>query len=532
MRQNQNLSLFSSAVTVILGIGLIIRIIIAIYLYPGYDEAYYYLYSQNLNWSYFDHPVLVALTTGLGVWLTGEVNQFTIRIGSLILTTGSLYLLYLTAKKLFNYQSALFTLIIASSIPIFTVAFGVLTLPDVPLIFFWTLTLFWAACEFFPTQSEYQPTYRVALIGICLGLTCLGKYHGFILGLGLLGFCYTNAPYRRVFTSYWLWLSLVLFFLTLFPLWYWNANHDWISFGFQLSGRFQSLEPEPEPTTISLINLVLFFLAGIGYLFPSFGFPLWWIGGKSLHGELTTATPNYRYRFLLWVSFPLIIVFTLLGVITQILPTWSMPGFWGLTIMLGNYASRWHKMKPQGVIKWLKISALVIYSMIIVALLHISTGLLQKPNQYPFFNGLVAPQDDPSTELIDVVQLRKQLQSSPVFTQALEKADFIFTNAYYLGGYIGMAIAPLTDKPLVCFSADSRGFLFWYPVEKLIGKDGLYITLDSFAHEQELIEQYHNYFQQFTEITQIPIQRADVNTEIFSVYQATKLKSVPKIIHY
>jgi 4-amino-4-deoxy-L-arabinose transferase-like glycosyltransferase len=528
MNREQNRSILSYPVLLILIVGLIIRIIIAIVLNPGYDEAYYYLYSRNLAWSYFDHPVLVALTTGLGVWLTGEVNQFTLRIGTLILTTISLYLLYLTAQKLFNSQSALLTLVIASVIPIFTLAFGVLTLPDVPLIFFWTLTLWLVSYEFFAVSaSSYQPTYRLALIGICVGLACLGKYHGFILGLGLVGFCLTNSPYRRVFTSPWLWLAGVLFGLTLFPIWYWNAQHDWISFTFQLSGRFQSWEEKPEPTTISLINLVLFWLAGIGYLFPSFGFPLWWITSKSLYGELTAFVPNYRYRLILWVSLPLVIGFTLLGAVTQILPTWSMPGFWCLTIILGHYANSWYKLNSQGVKRWLKISIFMIYTLFLVSLLHLSTGLLQKPNQYPFFTGLVSPQNDPSTELIDIVQLRRQLESNPILAEALQRADFIFTNAYYLGGYIGMAIAPLTDIPLVCFSPDSRGFLFWYPVEKLIGKQGLYITLARFAQATKLNRQYASYFQEFREIGTIPLKRAGVNTEIFSVYQGTNLKLVP-----
>ena len=74
---SKNWSNSSSTIIIILFIGLIIRTTIAVYLYPGYDEAYYYLYSKNLNWSYFDHPVFVALTTGIGVWLTGIVNQFT-----------------------------------------------------------------------------------------------------------------------------------------------------------------------------------------------------------------------------------------------------------------------------------------------------------------------------------------------------------------------------------------------------------------------------------------------------------------------
>ncbi|NEP34790.1 MAG: 4-amino-4-deoxy-L-arabinose transferase, partial [Moorea sp. SIO3B2] len=51
--------------------GLLFRCIIAFWLYPGIDEAYYYVYSLHLDWSYFDHPVLVALTTGFGTWITG-----------------------------------------------------------------------------------------------------------------------------------------------------------------------------------------------------------------------------------------------------------------------------------------------------------------------------------------------------------------------------------------------------------------------------------------------------------------------------
>ena len=88
-----------------------------------------------------------------------------------------------------------------------------------------------------------------------MGLTCLSKYHGFVLGLGLVGFCVSSKPYRRVFSSPWLWLSFGLFLLTLFPLWYWNWQHDWVSFGFQLSGRFES----STDIQINILNLILFF---------------------------------------------------------------------------------------------------------------------------------------------------------------------------------------------------------------------------------------------------------------------------------
>ncbi|MFM6408908.1 MAG: 4-amino-4-deoxy-L-arabinose transferase, partial [Microcystis sp.] len=101
------------AVYLLIG-GLLFRTIIALGLYPGYDEAYYYVYSHNLDWSYFDHPPIVAISTGFGTWITGLVNQFTIRFGTLLLYTGSLCLLYLTALKLFSLPVARMTLAIAT----------------------------------------------------------------------------------------------------------------------------------------------------------------------------------------------------------------------------------------------------------------------------------------------------------------------------------------------------------------------------------------------------------------------------------
>jgi hypothetical protein len=514
-------------VILILLSGLMFRTLIALYLYPGFDEAYYYLYSKYLDWSYFDHPVFVALTTGLGVWLTGEVNQFTIRLGTLLLYTISLCLLYLISQKLFNQASALLTLVIASLIPIFQIAFGVLTLPDVPLIFFWSLTLLCAVDEFFSSKSDYTPSYRLAMLGILVGLACLSKYHGFILGLGIMGFCATSKKYRSALHSGWLWLGVGLLIVTLFPLWFWNIQHDWASFRFQLSGRFQPAPhlPPPPPKVYNPVDVFWVFLAGIGYLFPTLGLPLWWVSWRSVFAQFSLPHPEWKTKqlLILWLSLPLTVGFTLLGGVTPILPTWPMAGFWGLSIILGNYAHHWQKLSCRWVKCWLWGSGLLIYTLFLVAMLHLTTGLLQKPNQYPFFNGLISPQNDPSTELIDIVQLRQSFAASPLFRAALADSGFIFTNAYYLGGYISMAIAPLSDIPVTCFSHDRRGFAFWTPTEELVGKDGLYITLKQFADLPDLNREFRRYFASFSEITQIPLRRGGEITEVLYVYQGKNL---------
>ncbi|MBR8827986.1 MAG: glycosyltransferase family 39 protein [Gomphosphaeria aponina SAG 52.96 = DSM 107014] len=492
--------------------GLLWRGIIAFWLFPGYDEAYYYLYSQHLDWSYFDHPVLVALTTGFGPRITGVVSQFTIRLGSLILYTGSLWLLYLTSRWLFNVQAARLTLAIASLIPIFQVGFGVLTLPDSPLIFFWSATLLCAAKEFFPLSPPERPTYRLAILGVLVGLTCLGKYHGFILGLGLIGFSLTSPPHRRVFLSPWTILGLSLFILTLFPLWFWNIQHDWISLTFQLSSRFQP-EPGIPKSGYNFLGVIVVFLAGIGYLFPTFGVPLWWISFRSL-----IAKNNHKYLFILWVSLPLTIGFTLLGGKEQILAGWPMPGFWGLTLILGQYAQSWSQVWVR---HWLKNSAIAIISLLLLILLHITTGIWQKPGEYAFFGGFLSPKNDPSTELIDIRQLRRGFTDSPVLSAALANSHFVFTNAYYLGGLIEMALQPLTAIPVTCFSEDLRGFAFWWQPDQWIGKDALYITLERFHQMPQLTNEFRRYFKYFEEIGTIPMKRGGVVTEVFHVYQAT-----------
>ena len=515
--------------------GLLVRCIIAFWLYPGFDEAYYYLYSLHLDWSYFDHPVLVALTTGFGPWITGVVSQFTIRLGALILYTGSLLLLYLTSTRLFSPQAASLTLAITTTIPIFQVGFGVLTLPDSPLMFFWSASLCWAAYEFFPqprTQEKldrtsshtYCPSYRLSYLGILVGLACLGKYHGFILGLGLIGFCLTSPRHRSALLSPWAWLGLGLFVVTIFPILFWNIQHDWVSL------RFQSERGVPR-VGYNLLGVVTVFLAQVAYLFPTMGLPLWWVSLRSVLAQITGKDLEQKQLLILWVSLPLILGFTLIGGYRQILPTWSMPGFWGTTLLLGQQAVIWQQQSRRWVRRWLQGSGILIGSILLFALLHVATGTLQKPSQYAFMGGFLPPQDDPSTQLIDIQQVRRGFIESPVLSKALRKSSFIFTNRNYLSGQIGMALTPLAHTPITSFDIDLRGFAFWSKADQWLGGDALYVTTGPFYRREDLIGSYRTYFSSIEEIGTIPIRRGGAVIEVVYVYEAkTLLKPYPR--HY
>jgi len=518
--------------------GLLFRSVVAFWLYPTFDEAYYYLYSLHLDWSYFDHPALVALTTGLGPWLTGDVSQFTIRLGALICYTGSLIFLYLTSWKLFSAQAAYLTLALATIAPIFSIGFGILSLPDSPLMLFWSAALYCAADEFFRSPDEHQPnlylpSYRLTILSILVGLACESKYHGFVLGFGLVGFCLTSHRHRRALLSPWAWLGIALFLLIISPTVFWNIQHDWVSL------RFQSARAVPK-NGYSLLSLALVCLAQVVYLFPTIGVPLWWLTLRSTVAsfkQLFSPTPALnedlalKQLLILWVSLPLIFGFTLMGGYRQILPGWTMPGFWGMTLLLGRQAAIWQQQSYQRVRRWLLGSGIVLSTILLVALLHVATGAFQKPSQYALFGGFLPLKADPSTELIDIQQLRRGFKESPLLSAALHKCSFIFTNRYYLGGPIAMSLKPLANKPITCFDIgnDQRGFAFWSKADEWVGKDALYITTAPFNLRSDLMASYRDHFKSVNQIATIPLRRGGTIINVVYVYQAsTLIKPYPR----
>ncbi|MGD1896016.1 MAG: ArnT family glycosyltransferase [Phormidesmis sp.] len=522
--------------------GLLFRSVIAYFLPVGFDEAYYFLYTQHLDWSYFDHPPAVAWSAGIGLWLTGIVTPFTLRLGALGLFTGCLWLLYATAKQLFGSRVGFLSCAIASLTPLFFLSFGILAAPDNTLMFFWGLALYLCSYEFFPADQQayaYRPTSRLVWICFIVGLACLGKYHGFVLGLGLVLFCLAHRQYRAALTSKWLLVGAVAFAITVLPIFYWNAQHDWISFRFQLGDRFTQYQLDPnalEPHSYSLGALLGVIGAQAGYLFPSIALPLWWVTLKTAfhtfanlrlqrpeHRTTTAQVRQEKINFLLWTGLPVAIAFTLIGGAAHTFPAWPAPGLWSLIILLGHAAARWPHHK---VSRWLKTTGWIVGTVLIFTLTHIRLGTLQKPGDYAILGGIVTVEADPSTQLIDVVQLQQRLAASDEFSGAIAQSDFVATREYWRSGYFAMAMPQSNTKastiPVISLTIDPRGHAFWFNPQNWIGKNALLMSIAS-TSQTEFLSEMAPYFESITPLTAIATQRGGENSEIFYLYQAKKL---------
>ena len=211
-------------------IWLVINLIQSAFTELAHDEAYYWVYSQSLDWGYFDHPPMIALLIKAGYFLIH--NELGVRLFTSILGTASLLIIYrlIDAK---DKSLWLFILIVSSIIIVNSHVGGFLAIPDIPLIF--------STCIFFIFYKRYidHQSYLLAfLLGIAAALMLYSKYHGFLV----LGFTlFANLKIIRK-PSFWI-IPLVCGIL-LIPHISWQVKNGYPSLVYHLFTRSSAYKPE------------------------------------------------------------------------------------------------------------------------------------------------------------------------------------------------------------------------------------------------------------------------------------------------
>jgi hypothetical protein len=216
-------------------LALVVKILIASILPLSNDEAYYWVWSRHLQWSYYDHPAAVAWIFWLGHLfeplrhlIPGSDLTGVVRIPGVIIGHLSLLVFKKIIGDSISEKQHIQWLVIVLLSPFFGIGSLIIT-PDVPLILTWSLSLL-AFKNFLQTRSATS----AALLGAALGVGFCSKYH--IVLFVPVAFAYV------LWTRRWALLrpaplAAVMFTGLIFsaPVWGWNAAHDWISFKFQLN---------------------------------------------------------------------------------------------------------------------------------------------------------------------------------------------------------------------------------------------------------------------------------------------------------
>ena len=241
---------FPKPLFLLLGGLFLLNIVQSIFTELIYDEAYYWYYAQNMDWGYFDHPPMMALMIKISSWFfNGELG---VRFVSCLFSFGTAIILWwlIDNPKKFEYQWHFFLMVF--SLPLLN-AYGFLTLPDTPLLFFTAIFLL-----LYKRFLERETLLNAILMGITMAAMMYSKYHAALVIIFLL---LSNIALLKNKLA---WLALAVSLLCYAPHLYWLFENDFVTLNFHIYERPNQPYNFEGFTLGYLLNLVVIF----GLLFP------------------------------------------------------------------------------------------------------------------------------------------------------------------------------------------------------------------------------------------------------------------------
>jgi len=268
------------------------------------DEAHYALYGMNLDWSYFDHPPMVGWLQSLALML-GH-NELILRLWPISLYALTLILVYRFSLYQFASQASANLAALLFSIMPMSFVLGAGFVPEsilMPL----TIALFWQA-----QRTLNTPSWRNwAFLGLLLGLAGLSKYTAILMAAGLMLMLMVSHQWRWLMHPK-LWFSVIIAGAMLTPVIYWNTQHDWISFIYQLNHGAPDISWQAENLAQSQISQLLSYT------------PLVWFAAWLAMFRLPTLKDNLLNRQLWSFVLPALMLFTISSGKEPSLPHWLL----------------------------------------------------------------------------------------------------------------------------------------------------------------------------------------------------------------
>ena len=217
-----------AATVILLGTITLLNLFIIGRLGLSVDEAHYALYGKYLALSYFDHPPMVG-------WLYGVIelfssSDFALRLWPIIFNVLTSLTLYYLSQSIFpnhtRWLCFLSVLLMQSAIMLHVLSIALL--PQVPFLLFglWSII-------FFDRILRFKKTADFVGLGLSLGLAGLSEYTAILLVIAGVGFIFYKD--KKILISLRFMFSLFIAGLMVIPVFYWNAEHDWLSFNYQIN---------------------------------------------------------------------------------------------------------------------------------------------------------------------------------------------------------------------------------------------------------------------------------------------------------
>lgn len=222
----------------LLGLGFVLHSVVGGLHGLSVDEAHYLLYALHPALSYFDHPPLVGWVQWPLVALDAPVIILRLVPGLVWLASG--WLVYQLACELSESSSprhglpdtaaGLAAVLVFVVAPMFNLL-GVALVPD-SLLMLLSLALLRQTLRLMRPQAGHRAQDWL-LLGLLLGLAGLAKYTAILAALAVAA-CLLRTHGWQLLRQPWLWAAVLIALAVVAPVFIWNAQHQWLSFDYQI----------------------------------------------------------------------------------------------------------------------------------------------------------------------------------------------------------------------------------------------------------------------------------------------------------
>jgi hypothetical protein len=268
------------------------------------DEAYYWMYSRNIDYGYFDHPPGIGLLIKAGF----AVFQNELGVRCIIVLMGTLFIWF--AFLLTNRRNFPLFFVMVCSVSCFE-AYGFIAVPDAPLLFF--------TAAFFLLYKRWLKDdgfINSLLLGLNIAALLYCKYHGLLI----LFFTLLSNPGLLKNKRFYL---LVVISLTAYlPHIIWQVRNDYPSYQYHVLTKSQ--DPyKPIDTLVFIMGQLM--IAG-----PLTSLLLFYSAFRNRIQNLTERALKYTF-----IGFILFFLFSTLNAPVE--ANWTVAAFVPMLVLSYNY---------------------------------------------------------------------------------------------------------------------------------------------------------------------------------------------------
>ncbi|NDJ18938.1 ArnT family glycosyltransferase [Myxacorys almedinensis] len=451
-----------------------LRLVFWLKAFPNSDEAYYWLWGQHLQWSYYDHPPLQAWVQGaFAAWL-GR-SEFVLRLPNLFTNIIFFYTYYCIAAYLYPKQTPkrfwLSVLLVLAS-PLYFVFLG-LAWHDHLLITFSLVSAYqftrFADGVIANGRGETGHLYFAAG---AIALAGLSKYNAIFVVFGFFATIVVVPGLRRLLVDRRLYIAAIIAMSALIPIVVWNYSNDFQSLQYYVN---RSVNPVAGGIKI---GACLGFL-GASYFLVS---PFYWNGffrvlrNRTRLKEITSVYPIVAF----WIFLISSVILTIVSLISAALYYWNITAYILLFPLLPFVFSK----RPP-------LSALL-YGLLISSLVVIHYTVLP-------LSAFLDQSVDPDSRML----FGWREVASEVTKQAknLGEPPLLITTDYRSASALAYE---LNNKDVIAVSDRIDQFDFWHPDrEKLQGKNAVIVWDDWHPATGKLLPK----FDRVSEPITVPVTR-------------------------